>query len=305
MTSLLQSEEWLGFQQSLGRKVLRYDIAGLKTAVIVHPLRFGKSYLYVPYGPAIEFDTLIGGIKNNLSAFASWLKHEGKKEKAIFAKVEPLEDKVAEVLVPAGFKKSKRDIQPHKTVIIDLTQSEDDLLSKLHHKTRYNIRLAQRENVVIEKGGDIEEFLKLLKKTTERDAFTSHPEEYYKKFLDYFSRDRQILTDLWFARKDGRAIAATITLTYLDTIYYLHSASDHDFRELKAPNLLRWTILESSKRLGLARADFWGIDAKKWPGVTAYKLGWGGRTIEYPGAFDLVISKPWKLAYDLVQKLQM
>jgi len=72
-----------------------------------------------------------------------------------------------------------------------------------------------------------------------------------------------------------------------------------------APYALHWDIIKYLKQQGVAHYDLWGIDHQRWPGVTRFKLGWGGRTVEYPGAFDLVISKPWKLAYDLAQKLRM
>ena len=46
-----------------------------------------------------------------------------------------------------------------------------------------------------------------------------------------------------------------------------------------------------------------GIDAKKWPGVTRFKLGWGGDIKEYPGSFDLPVSKIWYLGYNLARKI--
>ena len=33
--------------------------------------------------------------------------------------------------------------------------------------------------------------------------------------------------------------------------------------------------------------DFYGIDKQRWPGVTRFKLGFGGRTRNYPGTYDL------------------
>lgn len=52
------------------------------------------------------------------------------------------------------------------------------------------------------------------------------------------------------------------------------------------------------KLLNFKLYDLWGIDTQKWPGVTRFKLGWGGRVVEYPGAFDLVVSKLWYYAYN-------
>ena len=41
------------------------------------------------------------------------------------------------------------NIQPGKTLIINLTKSEEQLLSEMHPKTRYNIKLAQKHGVEI------------------------------------------------------------------------------------------------------------------------------------------------------------
>ena len=45
--------------------------------------------------------------------------------------------------------KTKTDVQPPDTTLIDLTKSEDELLSAMRSKWRYNIRLAQKKGVVV------------------------------------------------------------------------------------------------------------------------------------------------------------
>ena len=47
----------------------------------------------------------------------------------------------------------------------------------------------------------------------------------------------------------------------------------------------------------------WGIDAKRWPGVTRFKLGWGGQVKEYPGAFDMVLSRFWYMGYNMARRI--
>ncbi|MEK7615813.1 MAG: peptidoglycan bridge formation glycyltransferase FemA/FemB family protein [Patescibacteria group bacterium] len=278
MISFLQSDEWAQFQRSLGRKV--FDVEGTK--VIRHDLTFKKNYLYVPYPDTVP----------NLLPLA-------EQEKSIFIKAEPMHDEVAQALVHQGYQKSSKNVQPHRTVVLDLTNSEDALLSAMHHKTRYNIRVAEREHVVVEQSTDTNIFLSLMKKTTARDKFHTHSEWYYHRLM----ASRGLDTKLWIAWHDGKPIASAITLTYGDTAYYLHGASDYEYRSLMGPYLLHWKILLNFKHLNFKLYDFWGIDAKKWPGVTRFKLGWGGRTIEYPGAFDFAISKPWYFAYTLYHGL--
>ena len=135
-----------------------------------------------------------------------------------------------------------------------------------------------------------------------------------KRLLDFFSADksfdiasRKIEIRLYLAEHQSKAVAGAIILLYGDTGYYLHGASDYDQRSLMAPYALHWFIIKylktSRQSLAASRYDLWGIDARRWPGVTRFKLGWGGRTVEYPGSFDLPISKFWYLAYRVARKV--
>ena len=70
-----------------------------------------------------------------------------------------------------------------------------------------------------------------------------------------------------------------------------------------APYSLHWENIKYLKQNGLKYYDLWGADARKWPGVTRFKLGWGGDVKEYPGSFDIPVSKFWYFIYKLKQKL--
>ena len=296
----LQSKEWAEFQRSLGREVFEYEKEGISIKIIKHDLPFKKNYLYIPHGPEMDFNQMIGGFKNPTANFIRWLREEGKKRKSIFIKAEPLADSVAQALAEYKFKKSRKEVQPSKTVIIDLTKSEDELLGQMHHKTRYNAGVADKHGVVVGEGDDIDLFLKLLEKTTKRDKFNAHPVKYYKKLFSYDG----LQIKLYLAKHDNKSIAGAIVLVHGDTGYYLHGASDHEYRAMMAPYALHWHIIKQLKAEGLKYYDMWGIDASKWPGVTRFKLGWGGRAVEYPGAFDLSISWPWYLLYRLIRKIK-
>src|SRR3989344_2037231 len=150
MKTFLQSKEWFDFQKSLGREVFFYNQGGVEAGIIKLPLPFKKNYLYIPHGPKMDFNQMIGGIDNEVRNFLQYLKNLAKKEKAIFIKAEPLNDNVAQFLAKNKFKKSKKEVQPSKTVILDLTQTEDQLLNKLHHKTRYNIKVAEKSGISIQ-----------------------------------------------------------------------------------------------------------------------------------------------------------
>jgi len=287
------------FQESLGREVFEYDKEGISAKIIKYRLPFKKSYLYIPHGPVMDFNAMTGGLKNPVSNFVAWLKDLGKEHKSIFVKAEPLIDSVAQALAGKKWKRSKKEIQPSKTVVVDLSKSEDELLGAMHHKTRYNIGVADRRGVLVNDSGDVESFVKLMKKTAKRDKFNPHPAEYYKKLCDFDG----LKTKLYVAEHEGRPTAMALVLINRDTGYYLHGASDHDSRSLMAPYALHWHIIKQLKAEGLSRYDLWGVSANKWPGVTRFKLGWGGLSVEYPGSFDLPISRFWYLLYKIARNI--
>ncbi len=305
MKSFLQSKEWLEFHKSAGRKTWRFDDGKVIANIIRHDLPLGMNYLYIPHGPEINLDYITGGLKNELEHFISYLKNLAREQKSIFIKIEPLHDSAIELLYGAGFKKSSKKVQPNRSVIIDLEKPEYDLLGAMHHKTRYNIKVAERNGLKFVTGNNIDVFWELLKHTAKNDNFSTHPKEYYEKLCSPPTGGTGLKTEMVFVQHEGVSITGAVLLAYGDTVYYLHGAMDRSpkYKPMMAPYLLHWEVMKWAKGYGIKYYDLWGIDAKKWPGVTRFKLGWGGRQVEYPGAFDMPIRKFWFLMYKIIRKI--
>jgi len=284
--SFLQSKEWLNFQKSLGRKIFQIGSIG----IIKHNLPLGKSYLYSPRAnPNKDFN------------FINKVKEIAKQENAIFFKLEP-ENKID--LEKFGFRKS-HNIQPIKTIILDIAKSEQELLNQMHYKTRYNIGLAEKKGIKIKKDKKLfEEFRRLIQETTKRDKFSPHAKEYYQKMLEISG------VELFVAEYQDKIIAANIVVFYPSPLakgegqaIYLHGASDYEHRNLMAPHLLQWEQIKEAKRRGCTEYDFWGIDEQKWSGVTRFKKGFGGKEFIYPGAFDLIFQPIWYSIYKIARRV--
>lgn len=281
-----QSKEWEEFQRSLRRETFRVD----GVLVTKLPLAFKKSYLYSAGCLAFSFRQL---------------QDLAKKENAVFFKFEPMlarrsldeggvEDKaLVQELIGAGFVKSKKEVQPQTTIILDITAPEEQLLGAMHNKTRYNIRVAQKRGIKIQAAGHehIDDFWSLIEKTAKRDKFRTHTRDYYEKLL------ATPFTRLFLAEYRGETIAANIILFYANRAIYLHGASHYGYRTLMAPYLLHWEIMEYAKNRGSKEYDLWGIDEKKWPGVTRFKRGFGGREVVYIGSYDYVFQPTWYKLY--------
>ena len=299
-STFLQTPEWLTFQRAQGKRVWRLDDGFIRANIIRHDVRAGKNFLYIPHGPELNLMGS-GGIRNEISHFARHIRYLAKEQGSMFVKIEPLHDEVIELLHENGlhFHHNPNGIQPNRTVTVDLSRSEDDLLSAMHHKTRYNLQLAERKGVLVNEISDPDRFWSLMERTTERDKFRSHTKEYYRSLLSYFSKESNVIrTRLFGALFEGKVIAAALVLEHGTTAYYLHGASDYQHRALMGPFALHWRMMLRYKGAGFGTYDFWGIDADAYPGVTRFKLGWGGRVVERPGSFDLVVRPVWHWLYN-------
>ncbi|MFH1461137.1 MAG: peptidoglycan bridge formation glycyltransferase FemA/FemB family protein, partial [Patescibacteria group bacterium] len=238
--SFLQSWQWAEFQKSLGRKIWLIEKPDLKGLVIKHDLPLNKNYLYCPRGPVGQ---------GKIDDFLVEVKNISRAEKSIFFKIEPERFLQGTALRTRPFAKqrahskgrtfitkSAKEIQPSQTIILNISRSEDELLKQMHQKTRYNLRLAQKKGVVIERNNNqasLDFFLKLAEQTAQRDKFHFHSREYYQKMLEILGQEGIIR--LFLAKYQEKVIAANLVCFFGQTSYYLHGASDYDFRNLMAP----------------------------------------------------------------------
>ncbi|HUT96119.1 MAG TPA: peptidoglycan bridge formation glycyltransferase FemA/FemB family protein [Candidatus Paceibacterota bacterium] len=293
MTSFLQSSEWADFQKRLGRSVWQID--GIN--VIKHKLPMNKSYLYSPY-----LD-----LPRDIDKFVKQIGKIAKKENAIFFKIEPLNYARGKfALEDFGFIKSN-NIQPLRTIVLDIIKSEQEILNQMHSKMRYNINLAQKKGIVVRVGNnqhDFEEFWRLTLKTGKKDGFRHYTKEYYKKMLEIPGIKLFLAeySSTSLGASQNKIIVANIVVFYGQMAIYLHGASDYEYRNLMAAPLLQWHQILEAKKAGCAEYDFWGIDEIKWPGVTRFKKSFGGKEIIYPGAYDLVFQPMWYRIYKIARK---
>jgi len=173
-----------------------------------------------------------------------------KEENVIYSQIEPLENDI----IFEWFKDIKlKNFIEKCTVLIDLEKSDQEILALMKQKWRYNIKIAEKNDIKIEKVLNNEQnlniFYNLLKETNSRDNFNINSLSYFKNFLDYLYENW--LWWLYFAKKWGKVIVAWIFVFYGKTTYYYYGAStsDNNFRKYMATYLLQWEmILEAKKR---------------------------------------------------------
>lgn len=291
----------------MGRKTLRIG----DTLVIRHDLRGGAHYLYCPR-PRLS----------DVESFFKGAREIARKEGDIFLKIDPVRPlprpSAARQGPPADGWRAASGLQPSRTAILDLAGTEEELLGRMHEKTRYNIRLAERKGVTVSiqvpSPKSQVPFWRLLQDTARRDRFSLHPRAYYEKLLAAHSDD--FSNELFAAEYGGQMLALAIVNFYrgstsiistgvqpsvLPVATYLHGGSLREHRGVMAPHLLHWEIIKEARRRGFAHYDFWGIDEERWPGLTRFKLGFGGEPVRYPSSIDIVYRPVWYRAYRVAQ----
>lgn len=287
-SELLASPVWQRIIESKNIKTRllawQVDEKIIALAQIVEEKNIFGVFWYLPRGPVFKSGLDINTIWPHILAD---LKRLAFERNVVAIRLEP-SNITAET--DLGLKQIN-SIQPKQTLMLDLSLESEKILSAMQAKARYNIRLAKKRGVVIEQGNlkDLNLFYHLLKITTKRDRFRGHSLAHYQKLISAGKPE----ICLYLAKKDGLLLAAGIFSFSGNRATYLHGVSANTGREHMAPHLLQWQMIERAKELNCRYYDFYGIDEKKWPGVTRFKKGFTGFELEYPGTF-LAIIDPYR-----------
>jgi lipid II:glycine glycyltransferase (peptidoglycan interpeptide bridge formation enzyme) len=312
--SFLQSWEWGEFQNDFRRKVYRLKDKkhNWQVQLFKYTLPFGLCYFYVPRGPVLlRKNRKESKHPEYFREAISKIIKLAEKEEAIFLKLEPegLGVEFMNILGRMRFSFSQKSIQPIETIILDVACSEKDLQENFKPKTRYNIRLAIKKNVKVRKAEDdedLEEFQRIIEGTAGRQEFRIHSKNYYKKML------KRGVVDLFLAEypvsrlghqdipRVPKIVAAALVNFFGKRVTYLHGASDYEYRSVMAPHLLHWKIIREAKKRRFKEYDFWGVDDKRWPGVTRFKEAWGGARVKAGSTWDLALRPGWYSLYKFI-----
>lgn len=297
MTHPLQTKVWANFRREWGN-----DVEWVGKNLIV----FSKvPFTNFTVGTCLKSSTLAG--------FNPVLYQKiGKKHKTIFIKFEPNilnNQKVIRQLKNWHFVLGRRLFTP-TTFQIDLIRSEEELLKSFHHKTRYNIRLAERQGVTIKEDNSdkaFEKYLKLTFETAKRQGFYAHTENYHRLMWKHLrtpdtQNSRYPIAHLLTATYKKEVITTWILFVWKDFLYYPYGASSDKYKEVMANNLMMWEAIKFGKKLGLKTFDLWGREEGK--GFTKFKEGYSPKVVEFIGTWDLVINKPLYYLYRIAESIR-
>ena len=303
-THLLQTGEWGELKSAFGWKLARIVNGKVGVQILFRRLPFGFTVGYIPK-LAISF-------QGSFLSQELWREIDlaCKKNRAIFLKLEPdlWEDQKPDTwsLRPRN---SPHNIQPPRTIIVDIKNLEEEILARMKQKTRYNIRLAEKKGVIVRPWDDIGSFHKMMLLTGERDGFGVHSRAYYQRAYDLL-RPKE-MGELLMAEYEGKPLAALFVARNGNRAYYLYGASTDDERNRMPTYLLQWEAIKWAKARGCEEYDLWGVPDEEeavleanfekrhaglW-GVYRFKRGFGGELKRAVQALDRVYNPLLYKAY--------
>ena len=210
-------------------------------------------------------------------------------------------------------KKNAVDIQPPDTTQVDLTKSEEEILAAMKNKWRYNIKLAQKKGVVVQKAARdsaslraaLDVFYDLYKVTSERDGIAMHAKAYYQDLLELSAERERAGEDvpqvnLYIAKHEDDNLGAIMTLFSKTEAVYLYGCSSNVKRNLMPNFLLQWTAMQDAKAYESKYYDMYGMPPADDPshpmhGLYLFKTGFGGRNVHRTGSWDVPLKGMYSL----------
>lgn len=303
--SLLQTKEWAALRESQGWQA--HSVDGIY--VLEKKLPMGKSFLYAP---EVNFSDL------NLENFLENIKKISQNSNKVFLRLEILEEndeKIIEKLKESGFVKAFEEVQPEFRQIIPIHGTIDEILAGMKQKGRYNIKIAQKNNIQVKTSNNIIEFYQMFLETAKRDGFSIRPKDYFENMLEILSAQGYV--ELLIANYQGKPVAAEIISYYDGVASYLYGASSNEYRNLMAPYLLHFEAMKRAKEKGCKVYDLLAvapmeekngeqveIEGHKHAGISRFKRQFGGETICLVGSYDLVFQPFWYKIFKIAEKMR-
>ncbi len=240
-----------------------------------------RSLAYVPRGPVVNES-------NREELLLELAKHVKRAYHSVVLTIEP--DSI-EYTVPEGWKRSKNHILPARTIVLDLTRPEPELLNDMAKKTRQYIRKSASEAIkikMVHNKGELDKCLAIYRATAKRAKFDLHSNQYYHDVFDKLGDHSPVFA----AYVDDQPIAFLWLAISADVAFELYGGMDDLGHQLRANYALKWHAIRRCKEWGLSRYDLGGLlDG----GITTFKMGWADKETELAGTFD----RPLSVSYGL------
>lgn len=282
--NLLQSHGWGTVQARAGWSVERLLVTAppgpLPVTVLVGASGLpGTSLLYVPRGPVCGGDDTA-----TFEALAAQLRELARRRRALAIEVEPpWELERLPAGHPLGSWRPCESRQPLATAIVDLSPAPEAIRAAFHHKTRYNVGVAERRGVSV-RPATLGELSLCLRATELRQGIRLPSERHLAQVEEHLGGAARA----WAAVVQEEVVAAVLIVRFGARAVYLYGGATQRHREAMPNYLLHWRAMIEARADGCTEYDLWGIPDDDrpdhpWHGLAQFKRGFGGRRVRYLG----------------------
>lgn len=296
-----QSIKWREVKNNWGFEVVvsrdgAGKIAGGCAVLVQKVPLVGTSFLYAPRGPVCDLhdEAVMRDIKTGIDELA-------RRHKAHVFKMDPdtliTDTELMELAKKLGFEhfagpEGFETIQARFNYRLDIAgKTEDEVLAAVTQKTRYNIRVAQKHGVEVRVVGQeyLDDFVRIMQTTGERDGFNVRPKEYFARMLTALGDSVR----LYMAFYEGQPISGAITTNYAGKTCYVYGASDNVYRNVMPNYLVQWEMIRWAVQTGCTVYDFQGVsgildESSHMYGLYRFKKGFNGQLDELIGEFNYI-----------------
>lgn len=272
--------------------------------IIFYPLIKKMVSGYIPYGPVLtKSDTAL------LEQLAQFLHDLGDKKNAVYIRSdfqtanEPNLPILYKPIPDFAYKTVYH--QPRGEWLLDITPEPQELLAQMHKKTRYNINKSLKQDLETSfySGASIEgwadTFIALNDQNTAGHNTTTHPKKYFKDLFKLATESDDNFIAI--TRKEGHVLAINIFIKTGDSVFCPFGASNDLGKKLGAYYHIKWHSILEMKERGVRIFNWGGVSVgsndKYLAGVTKFKSGFGGYSVNHSPLHDIIIKPLWYWIY--------
>jgi len=314
----VQASYWAQLKSINGYKAIRIIVklddqivGGMQ--ILMHKLALSGNIGYLTKGPVLD-DTSDLKLTNLL--FKTLLQ-TAKRYRIICLVVQPgkknnfLDSKLQECAV----KSISLSTAPRATFLVDLSQSNEELLSNMRKKTRQNVRVGLRRGIKVREGtvADLHTFYSLYKSGSDRNNFVPFRKKYLFELWKILKSKEMI--KLFIAEFEGKNISALIVFLFRDTVYGSLSAWSGHYSNLQPNEALEWNTILWAKTHGFRYYDLCGIEIEAAiarlkgellpenikKSATFYKIGFGGEIQIFPQNYVYIYNSILRMIFKLIE----
>ena len=261
--------------QTLLSKVYGHNIFPFQEKTSIFPVALVKSSIFGNRLISVPFSDYGGPIFSNEHEgyiLSKKIISLGKELRVDFVEIRAPNNVAAKILSKNGFEKRTN----YCTFVLDLSQSEETLLSHLEKRVRNDVNKAKRQDLTIKEAKSIEDvkiFYKIYLANMKNLGSPPQPLAHFTGLFERFSKNVRIT----LCYHENKPIAGMLIFLFNERTNYAFGVSIPKYRIFRASDILIWDSISWAKNHGIKTFDFGRTRPNS--GVYFYKKGWGGKEV--------------------------